>query len=94
MWNGIFPHQDGRHLASLAQREGGELAEFSVTPEQWGNFLCTLFDEWVKEDVGDYYIQLFDSTLANWVGDNREYAPWQNMRTRRRNGIQRRRLLM
>ena len=65
----IFPHQDGRHLASLAQREGGELAEFSVTPEQWGNFLCTLFDEWVKEDVGDYYIQLFDSTLANWVGE-------------------------
>lgn len=65
----IFPHQDGRHLDSLAQREGGELAEFSVTPEQWGNFLCTLFDEWVKEDVGDYYIQLFDSTLANWVGE-------------------------
>lgn len=65
----IFPHRDGRHLASLAQREGGELAEFSVTPEQWGNFLCTLFDEWVKEDVGDYYIQLFDSTLANWVGE-------------------------
>ncbi len=40
-----------------------------VTPEQWGNFLCTLFDEWVKEDVGNYYIQLFDSTLANWVGE-------------------------
>lgn len=69
MWNGSSLHQDGRHLASLAQREGGELAEFSVTPEQWGNFLCTLFDEWVKEDVGDYYIQLFDSTLANWVGE-------------------------
>lgn len=51
-----------------AVREGGDLAPFSVTPEQWGNFLCTLFDEWIKTDVGTYYIQLFDSTLANWAG--------------------------
>ena len=40
-----------------------------ITPEQWGNFLCTLFDEWVKEDVGKYYVQIFDSTLANWMGE-------------------------
>lgn len=49
-------------------QEGGELTDFSITPEQWGRFLCTLFDEWVHHDVGDYYIQLFDATLANWVG--------------------------
>ena len=48
--------------------EGGELIDFSVTPEQWGNFLCTIFDEWVRNDVGQYYIQIFDATLANWVG--------------------------
>ena len=66
----ITPHQDGRHLASLADKEkAAELADFSVSPEQWGNFLCALFDEWVKQDVGTYYIQLFDSTLANWVGE-------------------------
>ena len=66
----IMPHQDGRHLASLTDKEKAtELADFSVSPEQWGNFLCTLFDEWVKQDVGTYYIQLFDSTLANWVGE-------------------------
>ena len=58
----VFGHQDGRHLASLADREEvAELADFSISPEQWGNFLCTLFDEWVKKDVGTYYIQLFDS---------------------------------
>lgn len=62
----IMPHSDGRHLSAVG--ESGELAEFSVTPEQWGDFLCTLFDEWVRNDVGEYYIQLFDSTLANWVG--------------------------
>lgn len=45
-----------------------ELAPFSITPEQWGDFLCALFDEWVREDVGQVYVQLFDATLANWVG--------------------------
>ena len=58
---------DGLTLAPGMQ-EGGELIDFSVTPEQWGNFLCAIFDEWVRNDVGTYYIQLFDATLANWVG--------------------------
>ena len=64
----ICPHTDGRHLAAV--EEGGEerLADFSLTPEQWGNFLCTIFDEWVRNDVGEYFVQLFDATLANWVG--------------------------
>ena len=55
-------------LASAKDKEA-ELAPFSVSPKQWGNFLCTIFDEWVKKDVGKLYIQLFDSTLANWVGE-------------------------
>ena len=55
-------------LASAKDKKA-ELAEFSVSPQQWGNFLCTIFDEWVKKDVGKLYIQLFDSTLANWVGE-------------------------
>lgn len=40
----------------------------NVRPEQWGNFLCTIFDEWVRRDVGTEFIQIFDSTLANWMG--------------------------
>lgn len=55
-----------RGLCSVKMR--GELTEFSVTPEQWGEFLCRLFDRWVIEDVGRVFIQLFDATLANWVG--------------------------
>lgn len=65
----INPHTDGRHLASPSENVGYELADFSVTPEQWGKFLCTIYDEWVRNDVGNFYIQLFDSTLANWVGE-------------------------
>ena len=48
--------------------EGGTITDFSVTPRQWGNFLCSLFDDWVKEDVGKVFVQIFDATLANWVG--------------------------
>jgi len=39
-----------------------------IQPRSWGTFLCRLFDEWVKEDVGEYFIQLFDATLSNWCG--------------------------
>jgi uncharacterized protein len=58
---------DGLTLAPGMQDQG-KLADFSITADQWGNFLCTIFDEWVRKDVGNYYIQLFDATLANWAG--------------------------
>ena len=62
--------KDGLTLSSAIQNtDGTELAEFSITPKQWGNFLCTIFDEWIREDVGKFFIQLFDSTLANWIGE-------------------------
>ena len=61
-------HEDGRHLATPLEKNE-KLADFSVSPEQWGDFLCALFDLWVKEDVGRYFIQIFDATLANWVGE-------------------------
>lgn len=59
--------RDGR-LASLADDGRFEVTDFSVSPAQWGKFLCALFDEWVRRDVGEYYVQLFDATLANWAG--------------------------
>lgn len=58
---------DGLTLAP-GMTEGGEVTRFSVTAEAWGRFLCAIFDEWVRKDVGQYYVQLFDATLANWVG--------------------------
>ena len=64
----IRQHEDGRILASPDEESIDGVTDFSVSPEQWGNFLCTIFDEWVRNDVGEYYIQLFDATLANWAG--------------------------
>lgn len=56
---------DGR-LASVS--DSGTLTPESITPEQWGEFLCRLFDHWAKQDVGKIFIQIFDATLARWVG--------------------------
>ncbi len=52
----------------IVEREDGKVTDYSVTPEQWGHFLCSLYDEWVREDVGEIFVQTFDATLANWAG--------------------------
>lgn len=61
-------HEDGRTLASLADKNEISLSEASVAPEQWGYFLCAIFDEWVRKDVGKIFVEIFDCTLANWMG--------------------------
>ncbi len=49
-------------------QEGNQVSERSVTPEQWGTFLITIFDEWVRHDVGTVFVQMFDAALASWYG--------------------------
>lgn len=61
-------HEDGRNLASLVDKDEISLSEASVAPEQWGYFLCAIFDEWVRKDVGKIFVEIFDCTLANWMG--------------------------
>ena len=64
----VVSRPDGLTLAPGMQGDVTGLADYSVTPEQWGSFLCAIFDEWVRNDVGSYFVQLFDATLANWAG--------------------------
>ena len=59
-------HADGRHLAQVG--EEAAVAPYSVGPRQWGSFLTAVFDEWVRHDVGQIFVELFDCMLANWVG--------------------------
>lgn len=54
---------------ATASEKDADLAPYNIKPKQWGNFLCAIFDEWVREDVGKTFVQIFDSTLANWVGE-------------------------
>lgn len=64
----IHHHADGRHLAHVMDGEEYNVAPFSVTPEAWGEFLCSVFDEWYNNDVGEVFVQTFEATLANWAG--------------------------
>jgi uncharacterized protein len=41
----------------------------SVTPDQYGRFMVEVFEDWVRHDIGEVYVQLFDSTLASWYGE-------------------------
>jgi len=45
----------------------GRVTPWSVDPHQFGAFLCGVFDEWVRHDVGRVFVQLFDVALENWL---------------------------
>ncbi len=49
-------------------QEGNRVTDRSVTGARYGQFLSAIFDEWVLNDVGRVYVQIFDVTLAAWVG--------------------------
>ena len=59
---------EGRCRLLHGSEPDGVVTPYSVTAKQWGEFLCAIFDEWVRNDVGEMFVQLFDTTLANWVG--------------------------
>ncbi len=61
---------DGLELLSAFDNgRMGEMTEWSVSSRAYGDFYCRIFDEWIKSDVGRYFVQLFDAVLANMVGE-------------------------
>jgi uncharacterized protein len=48
---------------------GGDIhpAPFSITGEKYGRFLISIFDEWIKQDVGKVFVQIFEAVLARWI---------------------------
>ena len=53
----------------LDLQDGDIVTGRSVTPEGYGRFLVDVFEEWVRRDVARVYVQMFDTALANWVGE-------------------------
>lgn len=45
-----------------------DVSRETVKPEDYGEFLCTIFDTWVRRDVGTVFVQMFDVALGNWLG--------------------------
>ena len=52
----------------LYRQEGDLVTHRSVSAEQYGRFLIEVFEEWVRHDVGDVFVQMFDTSLAHWMG--------------------------
>ena len=45
-----------------------QVSPWSVQPEPYGDFLITIFDQWVRHDVGRVFVQMFDVQLGIWLG--------------------------
>ena len=79
-YNGDYPVQIYNYFKDLGAQfmqfipivehfgDGSEVSPRSINPKQYGHFLCAVFDEWVKEDIGKIFIQIFDVSLEAWLG--------------------------
>jgi uncharacterized protein len=69
-----FTHQapflrgDKKWQGAHKKRSSDLVTPWSVSPQGWGRFLNTVFDEWVVSDVGRTFVQIFDATLACRLG--------------------------
>ena len=52
----------------LYRQQGDLVTHRSVSAEQYGRFLIDVFEEWARHDVGDVFVQMFDTSLAHWMG--------------------------
>jgi len=59
---------NGLRLLPPEGSDDSVLAPWTVDATKFGQFYITIFDEWVKKDVGKYFVQLFDAALAGTVG--------------------------
>jgi len=63
----------GLHLAAPAaldgRNEATEVTPWSIIPEAYGDFLITIYEEWVRHDVGKIFVMNFEWALNAWIGN-------------------------
>jgi uncharacterized protein len=47
---------------------GSIVEDWSVDPNDWGDFLCHVFDEWYRKDLGEIYVNYFEAAVETWMG--------------------------
>jgi uncharacterized protein len=68
-WIQLIPIVERLDSDGLGLRlEGTDVSDRSVRPDQFGRFMTTIFDEWVRHDVGSVYVQTFEAAVRNWMG--------------------------
>ena len=63
----VVEHVKGDRIVDPSE-EGAQIAPWSVSSQGFGRFLCDIFDDWVRADVGRYFVGQFDAALASWCG--------------------------
>ena len=64
----VTPSVGGLELIAPEFEGRAKVTRWSVGSAQYGKFLCKVFDEWVRNDVGQYFVQIFDVSLGSWMG--------------------------
>jgi len=68
-WIQLIPIVERIDADGLGLRlEGTEVTDRSVQPDQFGRFMTTIFDEWVRNDVGTVFVQTFEAAVRSWLG--------------------------
>ncbi|WP_312952309.1 radical SAM protein [Superficieibacter sp.] len=76
-------HLSHIHFLPLVELNAhGQPSASSLTGDAWGRFLNTVFDIWVREDVGRVSVSLFETTLNIWRGLQPGSIPPETLCTR------------
>jgi uncharacterized protein len=66
-----WPAESQPPLGSSAAKPGtadSVVEDWCVDPDDWGEFLCAVFDEWYRKDLGKIYVHYFDAAVETWMG--------------------------
>ena len=55
-------------MVERAKDKEGGVSPRTVPAEAFGSFLCTIFDEWVRNDIGRIMVQIFDEAARSAYG--------------------------
>jgi uncharacterized protein len=44
------------------------VTDWSIDPDDWGYFLCKIWDDWYRRDTGKVFVNLFETAVAQWMG--------------------------
>lgn len=64
------PLEDGLELVDPTFEGKALVTRWSVGSSQYGRFLCKVFDEWIRRDVGRVFVQMYDIALGAWMGQD------------------------
>jgi uncharacterized protein len=63
-----FPYPKAGTSAAKPGNPDSIVTDWSVDADDYGKFLCDVFDEWHTNDIGQTFIYNFEYTLSLWLG--------------------------